>query len=359
MIAALLYAASSIALLGMMPYESIDPRNSFYAAFNAHGQPLLASLVAAGELCTMPLVVLASYLPQPRILSALARDGLLPSLLAKQSDSGNPINAILLSGLVCIVTASFAPYELLNSLISGGVLLALNLTNVALVLMRLNARHLVETSAGADKDAAAGSSGLSLCETLLLLYCALCIPLCMCLCQLGASAADAHDLFYGAIAIVLGTLLLAIALHMHHSCRPVYMAHSYLTESDRTLLQATDEERHRSCKEQFRTPFVPYTPLAAILLNCYLIVQLSGAELQAMLALFAFASLVYLADLCMKRCTQDSTATLAYHSISNSHGIVSTTASAKPAGGTGPSMLYQCAVRYDQLSSDHADLPSL
>ena len=46
---------------------------------------LREQITAIGELVTLPLVVLVSFMAQPRLLFAMAKDGLLPHLFAEAS----------------------------------------------------------------------------------------------------------------------------------------------------------------------------------------------------------------------------------------------------------------------------------
>lgn len=43
-------------------------------------------ITAIGELVTLPLVVLVSFMAQPRLLFAMAKDGLLPHIFAEVLD---------------------------------------------------------------------------------------------------------------------------------------------------------------------------------------------------------------------------------------------------------------------------------
>lgn len=45
--------------------------------------PVLLQITAVGELVTLPLVVLVSFMAQPRLLFAMAKDGLMPSLFSQ------------------------------------------------------------------------------------------------------------------------------------------------------------------------------------------------------------------------------------------------------------------------------------
>eukprot|EP01040_Poterioochromonas_malhamensis_P017048 gene17048-19505_t len=148
----LLYGLSSVALVGMEHYTMIDRDNGYAMAFAQAGYPTVATITAVGEMVMLPLVVLLSFLPQPRILAALARDGLAPSVLAQMYANGNLVPAIVVSGVVAVVVASWVPFVVLNDLISAGVLLSFNATNSALILVRCERPAVVR---GSPRTAAA------------------------------------------------------------------------------------------------------------------------------------------------------------------------------------------------------------
>lgn len=49
--------------------------------------PCCHQITAIGELVTLPLVVLVSFMAQPRLLYAMAKDGLLPHMFAEVLDT--------------------------------------------------------------------------------------------------------------------------------------------------------------------------------------------------------------------------------------------------------------------------------
>lgn len=276
--AAFLYSLASLALVGMRYYEDIDSQNSFYSAFRSVHEPTLATCVAVGELATMPLVVMASFLPQPRLLYALGRDKLAPAFLANTDLTAG----VLLSGAVCVVVAAFVPYATLNNLVSGGVLLSFNLTNIALILLRLN-RH---------REGETNEKSWSLCEQLISLY--------VVLCCLTAIALKLYlDGSYHTVTLVTsvcGLILLAtIAVVMFYFCPAVPSDHNYTTRSTAAL-----DQLDSMIAPAFHTPGVPFVPLLAIFLNTYLIVQLSSAELLSMLGLFLLTTFLYAVMLCFR-----------------------------------------------------------
>lgn len=62
-------------------------------------------IVAVGEIVTLPLVVLISFLAQPRLQYALAEDGLLPKIFAETDSHGNLRKGIMISGVICTLVA--------------------------------------------------------------------------------------------------------------------------------------------------------------------------------------------------------------------------------------------------------------
>jgi amino acid transporter len=61
-------------------YAHALARSGFAVAFRDRGYEWAYDATAAGELVSLPLVVLVSFIAQPRLLYAMADDGLLPSL---------------------------------------------------------------------------------------------------------------------------------------------------------------------------------------------------------------------------------------------------------------------------------------
>lgn len=305
--AAVIYACSSLALVGMTPYESIDSKNSFYSAFRHAGYESLAWGVVVGELATMPLVVMASFLPQPRILYALARDQLFPACLGYRDRRDNLRNAILLSGSICTLVAAFVPYTTLNNMVSGGVLLSFNLTNISLLLLRMNSRS-GEQGEGeaAGEGTETASSSFTQCETLIMLYVMLAALVCMVMngytdCDTFCDS-DSQGLRAWSVAVGCAGLI-GIAVCIHQFCPMVVdTTRNYSTQSDNGLfdthqLLAATEQSGTDDTLPFRTPWLPYLPLTAIFLNTYLIVQLSAAELSSMVGFFTLAALCYVVSL--------------------------------------------------------------
>jgi amino acid transporter len=142
------YVLASWALVGMIPYSLIDPSSGFSEAFRHNGVTWAAEFVAAGELLTLPLVVLVGFLAQPRLQFAMAEDGLLPKVFSRLDSNGNlfmvrragvPAAAAcvsriglltflfpaarqgtLLCGLLCTLISIFISFSFLDDMISAG-----------------------------------------------------------------------------------------------------------------------------------------------------------------------------------------------------------------------------------------------
>eukprot|EP00984_Skeletonema_dohrnii_P002329 scaffold804_cov85-Skeletonema_dohrnii-CCMP3373.AAC.14 len=72
-----LYIAAAISLVGMQYYTDISPESGFPEAFKSNNVEWAAQLTAAGEVATLPVVVLISIIIQPRLQFAMANDGIL------------------------------------------------------------------------------------------------------------------------------------------------------------------------------------------------------------------------------------------------------------------------------------------
>ena len=77
-ICTVLYVAVAAVLTGMIPYRQIDVNAPLSAALHAHGLTFAGGLITLGILAGMTSSLLVGNLSQPRILLAMARDGLLP-----------------------------------------------------------------------------------------------------------------------------------------------------------------------------------------------------------------------------------------------------------------------------------------
>lgn len=127
-IVTVLYFTAAVALTGMQKYTDISPESGFPEAFEAAGVHWAAQLSAAGEVVTLPVVVLISVTLQPRLQYALAMDGLLPPMFCEVDQNGNLRKGTIVAGSLMTLIATFVPFEYLDDFVSAGILVAFMVT---------------------------------------------------------------------------------------------------------------------------------------------------------------------------------------------------------------------------------------
>lgn len=157
-----LYALASLSLVGMIPFELISPEDGFYSAFNYVGASWAADIVIAGEVfVVLPTVVLISLVPQIRLQYALSKDGMLPRIFSVINSRDILLKGTIIGGTVCVLVATFVPFNTINDLISAGILFSFILSNMSLILLRAEIR-LKDLEAEQVRDSAENKNCLSL-----------------------------------------------------------------------------------------------------------------------------------------------------------------------------------------------------
>jgi APA family basic amino acid/polyamine antiporter len=138
LICTLLYIAVAGVLTGMVPYDQLDKNAPVSAAFGHVGLGWARFLVSIGALTGITSVLLVTMLSQPRILLAMARDGLLPQSFfgAVHPKYLTPWKSTMLTGCVVAVLGSLLPLEVLADLVNIGTLLAFVIVCGAVLAMR-------------------------------------------------------------------------------------------------------------------------------------------------------------------------------------------------------------------------------
>ena len=109
----------------MIPYYSIDDRAPMPEAFKAVGWEWARWVVAIGAICSLSTSLLGAMFPLPRILYAIASDGLIFRFLAKlNAKFQTPLLATILSGIFAGLMAMMFNLDELVNMMSIGTLLA-------------------------------------------------------------------------------------------------------------------------------------------------------------------------------------------------------------------------------------------
>ena len=137
-ISAVLYVAMAAMITGMVPYTRLDVDAPVAVALDAHPElSWLRYVVDLGAILGMTSVILTSLLGQPRILLAMADDGLLPPVMSRcHARFKTPHIATLVTGVFAALVAGVFPLDVLADLISIGILLAFAVVCIGVLVMR-------------------------------------------------------------------------------------------------------------------------------------------------------------------------------------------------------------------------------
>lgn len=134
----LLYIAVSAVLTGMIPYNQIDIDAPVSNAFKQAGLTWAQFFISLGALAGITSVLLVMMLSQPRVLLAMARDGLVPSSFFGEVHEKfrTPWKSTILTGVFVASASALIPLRILAELVNIGTLLAFVIVCAAVLVMR-------------------------------------------------------------------------------------------------------------------------------------------------------------------------------------------------------------------------------
>ena len=138
LICTVLYVVVAAILTGMVPYLEIDENAPITSAFKRHGSTWASGLITVAIVAGLTSSLLVSTLSQPRILLAMARDGMLPHdfFAAVHPRFLTPWKSTILVGLVVGLVAAVVPLKFLADLVSVGTLFAFLLVCLSVLILR-------------------------------------------------------------------------------------------------------------------------------------------------------------------------------------------------------------------------------
>ncbi|CAK6956361.1 cationic amino acid transporter 2-like [Scomber scombrus] len=257
----LAYFAVSAALTLMMPYYLLDEKSPLPVAFEYIGWGPAKYVVAVGSLCALSTSLLGSMFPMPRVLFAMARDGLLFQPLTKVTDKGSPAIATVSSGFVAAIMALLFDLEALVEMMSIGTLFAYTLVAICILILRYQVGpsedrdlQIMESNArfGFLRPPSSPTPATSRTVTILTIVSVACVVgLCITLTQALDALSRMKAWSLVIVCILAFILLLNVFIIWRHPQNP-----------------------H---KATFMVPLLPALPIVSTFINVYLMVQL-GAD---------------------------------------------------------------------------------
>jgi APA family basic amino acid/polyamine antiporter len=137
-ICTVLYIAVSAIVTGMVRYDHIDINAPVAQAFASKGMPWAQRLIDVGAVTGITSVLLVMMLSQPRVLLAMARDGMVPPSFfgAVHPKFRTPWKSTILTGCFVGTMATLLPLRILAELTNIGTLLAFVIVCTAVLIMR-------------------------------------------------------------------------------------------------------------------------------------------------------------------------------------------------------------------------------
>ncbi|XP_043983439.1 cationic amino acid transporter 2 isoform X1 [Gambusia affinis] len=280
----LAYFGVSAALTLMMPYHLLDEKSPLPMAFEYVGWGPAKYVVAVGSLCALSTSLLGSMFPLPRILFAMARDGILFKFLSKVSKRQSPVAATMAAGTTAAIMAFLFDLKALVDMMSIGTLLAYTLVAVCVLVLRYQPDGDLGRQPGkGEKDCLASEeSELTESESHLnmlnggnsILQTVLHPPL--------LPSEKSSSVVNMSISVLVITVCVISYLTTYHFNSIVGLEVWILALLSVCLLIFSFcvfmicRQPQTTKKVSFMVPLLPFLPILSIFVNIYLMVQLSG-----------------------------------------------------------------------------------
>jgi APA family basic amino acid/polyamine antiporter len=138
LICTVLYILVTAVLTGMVPYNQLSIEAPVSDAFKQVGLGWAQFMISLAAVAGITSVLLVLMLSQPRVLLAIARDGLLPQKFfgAVHERFRTPWKSTILTGVIVALGAAFVPLRILAELVNIGTLFAFVVVCIAVLIMR-------------------------------------------------------------------------------------------------------------------------------------------------------------------------------------------------------------------------------
>ncbi|KAH0625481.1 hypothetical protein JD844_015013 [Phrynosoma platyrhinos] len=161
------YILVSMVLTLMVPWHSLDPDSALADAFYRRGYAWAGFIVAAGSICAMNTVLLSNLVSLPRIVYAMAEDGLFFQVFSRiHPRTQVPVVASVVFGILMAILALIFDLEALVQFLSIGTLLAYTFVAASVIILRFQqAKTGAPNPSGGNEMAPASAENISTPET--------------------------------------------------------------------------------------------------------------------------------------------------------------------------------------------------
>ncbi|XP_062848035.1 cationic amino acid transporter 2-like [Trichomycterus rosablanca] len=259
----LAYFGVSAALTLMMPYYLLNIHSPLPVAFAYVGWPAAKYAVAVGSLCALSTSLLGSMIPMPRVIFAMARDGLLFKVLSRVSSRQSPALATLTSGAISAIMALLFDLNALVNIMSIGTLFAYTLVAICILILRYQEDTCSENETNLEKCKQSSKFGFLNPPSYPTKETSNTVKICT---------------GFSVIMLLILTILLTDAI------RPLLLLEVWSLVCISVVLFAILlcvlliwRQPQNPTKASFMVPFLPLLPIVSAFVNIYLMVQLGGA----------------------------------------------------------------------------------
>ncbi|KAM7418085.1 hypothetical protein PAMA_017633 [Pampus argenteus] len=283
----LAYFGVSAALTLMMPYYLLDEKSPLPMAFEYVGWNPAKYVVAVGSLCALSTSLLGSIFPMPRVIYAMAEDGVLFKVLARiNPKTKTPLIATMTSGVVAAIMAFLFDLKALVDMMSIGTLLAYSLVAVCVLILRYQPDGAMERRAGTgEKDylsSEEGESDLTESESHLNMLKGGNSTLQTVLHPPVSPSERSSSVVNMSICVLVLLVCVASYLTTYHNNAIIDVEVWIMASLAVFLLLFSGcifvicRQPQTTKKVSFMVPLLPFLPILSIFVNIYLMVQLSG-----------------------------------------------------------------------------------
>ena len=136
-IGTIIYCATAIVLVGALPWTQVPVKDPLVAALAPLHLPFVSWIITIGVLAGTTSVALASLLGQSRIFYVMARDRMLPPVVAYISPRfRTPVRTTMLTGVAVAVLTLIVPLNELLNLVNIGTLIAFTVVCAGVLYLR-------------------------------------------------------------------------------------------------------------------------------------------------------------------------------------------------------------------------------